>query len=1034
LHATPCAVSEHPLREADSPTTTTTSTKTQQQQQSQQQQQQSQKSSNAKPSTPAPPAVADDPLSMLLHSDPLALPSMDGVQTPLDVATAEAAASLAAPQRPSSALADAPSTATNGDDSAASSTGATGTPAASPSTMGDTFVPWSSRKADILSKYSTDERIGVTAKFMDDAPNSQVKLPVDQVKQRLDELDDSAEHLQATALALTQQEYISHIEKLHAELILAWDQQERVKSLKIAIQSSKVLGDTSVIRFYPSKFVLITEILDTFGKLVYNRILNRAGAQNDLGHIHTPDEFAAIRDSIAPQAVETCRNWFFKIASIRELLPRIYIEIALLPCYRFVQAQSFERILRRLTHTIRGVGDPLVATYVAAYLARVSLHVLPLDRAHLTISISDFLVNQRRMALPEFDEHVKSHGVDRATYLGLYAPALAWLLHRAAHCGSAHEASRLTALVAEEPAAKANGLLWSCLLSAMSPDVVAANALELAGYIEEADALTFPKHQLWATLGVNLLLCAPPADKRIAILERVWANVTKIAEPDNYVVVAETWIEFPLNYLTTREVDVMLADVLAHVNVDRAHERLQPRLVGIVQKVLAKHSDFEALFAMQHFLPLLDLFQGEAKVDASKSLVAAFNRVPPPVSDAVVISSMVSICKTVHDSLNALSFADEARRVRIALCQFVRQCDFDRDVERQLNFLNECRASLGNIDAVKETLVQRAAELCMRTRALVKGKHTRKTAAFVRACIAFMFVTIPAMDADLPRLRLYRLAAEVALLNNALPQCDALLKSAIALVATVPPQVELPDGRSVSSEAELVDIISTYCALLVAVPGDPESGPFYLFRGLLGAVHQYPWAKSSTAPSTIYVRALAALGALGQSPLPYCAPDVIGNDRLYAGASEYVKQLQESCDSLLEQLLGAIAAAKDNNDAVRQCQLATELFGAMSSRCRLTPKSATLLLSLGQMAASISKREKLASEGKLFRKHARALASGAVIGRDSSSIDAASDEDVLRVSRELYRRLKDAIDSDETPTGPTATTTAAAEKPSKSKK
>jgi hypothetical protein len=61
--------------------------------------------------------------------------------------------------------------------------------------------------------------------------------------------------------------------------------------------------------------------------------------------------------------------------------------------------------------------------------------------------------------------------------------------------------------------------------------------------------------------------------------------------------------------------------------------------------------------------------------------------------------------------------------------------------------------------------------------------------------------------------------------------------------------------------------------------------------------------------------------------------------------------------------------------------------------------------------ASIAKREKLASEGKLFRKHARALASGAVIGRDSSSIDAASDEDVLRVSRELYRRLKDAIDS-----------------------
>ena len=44
------------------------------------------------------------------------------------------------------------------------------------------------------------------------------------------------------------------------------------------------------------------------------------------------------------------------------------------------------------------------------------------------------------MALAEFDRHVASHNVDRATYLGLYAPALSWLLHRAAHCGNAAEA------------------------------------------------------------------------------------------------------------------------------------------------------------------------------------------------------------------------------------------------------------------------------------------------------------------------------------------------------------------------------------------------------------------------------------------------------------------------------------------------------------------------------------------------------------------------------------------------------------------
>lgn len=64
---------------------------------------------------------------------------------------------------------------------------------------------------------------------------------------------------------------------------------------------------------------------------------------------------------MVPEAVkETCLNWFYKIASIRELLPRFYLEIALLKSYSFLNQAEFNQALLRLTRIIRGIGDPLV--------------------------------------------------------------------------------------------------------------------------------------------------------------------------------------------------------------------------------------------------------------------------------------------------------------------------------------------------------------------------------------------------------------------------------------------------------------------------------------------------------------------------------------------------------------------------------------------------------------------------------------------------------------------------------------------------
>ena len=50
-----------------------------------------------------------------------------------------------------------------------------------------------------------------------------------------------------------------------------------------------------------------------------------------------------VPDLIPEGTRETTRNWFYKIAIIRELVPRILVEAAILKCYNFLSTE-YERI------------------------------------------------------------------------------------------------------------------------------------------------------------------------------------------------------------------------------------------------------------------------------------------------------------------------------------------------------------------------------------------------------------------------------------------------------------------------------------------------------------------------------------------------------------------------------------------------------------------------------------------------------------------------------------------------------------------
>ncbi len=135
----------------------------------------------------------------------------------------------------------------------------------------------------------------------------------------------------------------------------------------------------------------------------------------------------------------------------------------------------------------------------------------------------------------------------------------------------------------------------------------------------------------------------------------------------------------------------------------------------------------------------------------------------------------------------------------------------------------------------------------------------------------------------------------MALCNQSLPQADSLFKAAITLIQEVPPYTgnlssvstssfvpcfftssscseTIEVGGSRSNEEWLLNFLNYFASVLVTLPGHPEQGPFYLVKGLIKVVQDYPWDTGSTAKSQAFLTLLSYFSTQAQTSLPYHIP------------------------------------------------------------------------------------------------------------------------------------------------------------------
>jgi hypothetical protein len=452
---------------------------------------------------------------------------------------------------------------------------------------------WAARKDAICEMYAASDVI-MNVDMSEDpgASAGPVSISLDRAKNRLESLEAKVERDDAGGAGqqMTTQQYSKMVKRLNADLAKAWARNERVSALKNAIRCSKMLGDVSVPGFYPTMFVLITDVLDTFSDLVFARILAKAREPamrgGPLRHI---DAVAFTARDISDEAKETCRNWFFKTQCIRELLPRLFMELALLPCYRFLSDDAMP--LSRLRRIIRGIGDPMVALYARVYLARRAAIVLTTAESdgdakvgaegggekkstlflqQIYYSLDDYLVTFR-----EFESRGPALaallGGDMNQYYHIHTPGLTFLCDCAAQAGATTK--HLQGLLRTFKQSCNHNLFLKSLFSAFPSALYSAFTPTMINLVKGAkESTTADKAESFKAMGRAFVKTPPPTAHRLLFLNETWRVVTQLTDAQKYTSVCAVFVDLLARYYT--EVSFLLCTVTFYAN--RAHNLTRP--------------------------------------------------------------------------------------------------------------------------------------------------------------------------------------------------------------------------------------------------------------------------------------------------------------------------------------------------------------------------------------------------------------------------------------------------------------------------
>ena len=769
-------------------------------------------------------------------------------------------------------------------------------------------------RAEVLQVYSTNVPIQSFVTTDDDKVTDE-----ERAKMRVERLDSD------TGIQNNQVALIRLVEGLDADLKVLWERGEKVKALRVAIQATKLLSVPKVPQCYPSVFVLVATVLDTFGNFVSERLQTAAAGKSFVVATLLKRGQDASADLIPPETVEMCNNWFLKIASIRELLPRIYIELSLLKCYKFVTKKirvNFVETVKRLGRQIRGIADPLVAAHMRWYLFMRAGEVLktPEWASILEQCCLDTFSTLEQLTGPSLERLWLEKDCTKDQYLSLFVPALQWQLDCIARygCKSTEPAFIKTAFEYATKTFNSSALILPIFRSFSPQNLIQHSVDTLLYHVDECTTSTHVSRlKLIASLALILAEHREelpfPRARRTALLNEMWGRVEVEGDHGGINEFLETCgalMQYCAVHMGAKQVNLLLSVV--RKKIEKSTVETRPAVFRMLSGLVCSF-DVDALLASTHFLPLLRHVDPASRKQLAKTTLQLVPEDPQYASVVLELSRILS------DLISEYNIED-AKDCASTICHALRAVA-SPDPEKQLEFMCETRHSLPMLDDVKISLIDEAIKFVHRF-----GRNAKRRNA-AKACLAFCHVTIPAATNVFTRIQLAATSASVALLYGLVAQGEALLHLALSFLKDTQPLTVLPDGTVISNDVKLQDIVHTLIAVGAATPSHAKYGHFYVVNSVLSWNDGFAWSNTSTGKIATYAAILRTVSRALQGEqwlnYPRCMTENYVRDR------EFIEAGQNLLSRAAQSAAAWIREQTENGSATQSsglAQSALELF------------------------------------------------------------------------------------------------------------